>query len=90
MMAALDLPFVQITIPLLVGMYLPLMNQNKQFDGMNKRMDELAKRVDDNKNEVKAEIAELRRKIEAGFQRVEEKLDNHGERIAVLEGGRRR
>jgi hypothetical protein len=45
-LAMLNQPFFQITLPLLIGIFIASWLQNKRFDDVNKRIDEIIKRLD--------------------------------------------
>ena len=46
----LNLPFVQVTLPILIGIAVMQWWQNKRFDELEKRFDEMIKRIDDTAN----------------------------------------
>jgi hypothetical protein len=77
-MKLLQTPFFQVTLPLMctfvATVWVAQWAQNKRFDDLNKRFDDL-----------RADLAAFRAEVSARLTRIENKLDDHGTRIAVLE-----
>ena len=64
-------PFFTVALPIVGTLIWAVISQNRGFDLLGKRIDDVSKRIDD---------------IIKRLERIEVKLDNHGERIAKLEG----
>jgi tetrahydromethanopterin S-methyltransferase subunit G len=75
--ALLQMPFVQIALPLLAGMFLAVWSNNKAFEMVNKRFDDMNRRFDNSDRRFDDVIKRL--------DRIETKLDNHEGRIVKLE-----
>jgi len=70
----LQQPFIQVALPILIGLTLAAWLQNKRFDDVNRRIDEFRSDMNQRLNDVNQRL-----------DRIETKLDNHNERIARLE-----
>ena len=70
----LNLPFVQAALPILIGFITIGWWQNK-------RLDEMGKRLDDRFNEIGRRFDG----VDKWLDRIEAKLENHGDRITRLE-----
>ena len=70
----LQQPFFQITVPLLIGLFLAAWLQNKRFDDVNGRFSDL-------RSDLNRRLDEITQSL----KRIEQKLDNHEGRIITLE-----
>ncbi len=77
----LNLPFVQVALPILIGFLMMNLSQNK-------RMDEMSRRFDDRFNDVSRRFDEVNKRfdgIEKRLDRIEAKIENHGDRLTRVE-----
>ena len=96
----LNLPFVQIALPILIGFLSVGVWQNKRLDEMSKRsdgpIDEMGRRLDGRIDEMgkrlDSRIDEMSRRFDTRFdevvrrlERIETKLENHSDRLSRLE-----
>ena len=76
--AIFDKPFFEVTLPLmltiLAGVWAMISTNNRSQDAANKRLDDMMKGTNSRLDEI------VRR-----LERIEDKLDKHDSRIAVLE-----
>lgn len=70
----LNMPFIQVALPILIGFVAINWSQNKRIVEISKRIDDLANRLD-----KRLELIERR------LERIETKLDDHSMRITRLE-----
>ena len=72
--AIFQIPFVQIALPIIITMLLTVWVNGKAFDTLNRRMDDM--KTDSNRR-----LDEVIKRLD----RIETKLDDHGNRIVRLE-----
>jgi tetrahydromethanopterin S-methyltransferase subunit G len=72
--AIFQIPFVQIALPIMITMLLTVRVNSKAFDTLNRRLDDM--RTDSN-----SRFDEVIKRLD----RIETKLDDHGNRIVRLE-----
>ncbi len=76
--AIFQIPFVQIALPIMITMMLSVWINNKAFD---KAFDTLNRRLDDMRTDSNRSFDEVIKRLD----RIETKLDDHGNRIVRLE-----
>ncbi len=72
--AIFQIPFVQIALPIMITLLLTVRVNSKAFDTLNRRLDDM--RTDSNRS-----FDEVIKRLD----RIETKLDDHGNRIVRLE-----
>ncbi len=72
--AIFQIPFVQIALPIMITMLLTVRVNSKAFDTLNRRLDDM--KTDSNRR-----FDEVIKRLD----RIETKLDDHGNRIVRLE-----
>jgi uncharacterized protein YPO0396 len=74
----LQQPFIQITLPILIGFVAVGVWQNKRIDDFRADLKQF-------RTEVNTRFDKMEARFDGRFDRVDALLKNHGERIAVLE-----
>ncbi len=87
-----NMPFVQVALPILIGFITIGWWQNKRLDEMGRRFDDridaAAKRTDEGLASMSKRLDDMNRRLDdmtRRLDRIEGKLDNHADRIARLE-----
>ncbi len=85
--AILNLPFVQIALPILIGMFLTawaaITTNNKRFDDMNKRFDDMGREI----NRRFDEVLKLLDSIDAILRNHETRVTRLEERSSLVKIG---
>jgi predicted RNase H-like nuclease (RuvC/YqgF family) len=87
-----NLPFVQVALPILIGFVTIGWWQNKRLDEMSRRFDDridaVGRRLDDMTRRFEDRFDAANRRfdaVERRLERIEVNLEHHGERITRLE-----
>jgi hypothetical protein len=80
-LALLQLPFVQIALPLIITLAIAAWVNSKAFDTMNRRLDDMRADLKD----IRADLKSFRAEVNIRFDLVDKTLKTYGEKIAVLE-----
>jgi hypothetical protein len=81
----LQQPFIQITLPILIGFIAVGVWQNKRIDDFRADLKQFRVEVNTDLKQFRAEVNTRFDKVDVRLDRIDETLGNYGQRIAVLE-----